>query len=457
MVQYQSFPGATGDSRTLDKLKKLALPHAAGARFLDVGCNEGFFCGFAKFQGAVRSVGIDRSKAFIERARKRFGDCEFFAHDWSQLPEGEFDVILLASALHYADDQQALIQRLVSSLSPDGVLVLEIGIAKAGAPVWVKVKRDADERFFPSMAKLREVLKDYAWKWMGPSIPQDGDPIQRHVVHVRRRRPVAYLLMEPPGLGKSTISNQLSASTGLPVVSNDDVMSQIGKGKGVAPVALAAAITEDFSPFALDQAIARILEAGVIDELIGLWCAQAGKTDFILDGFVPARHHALVKQILVNRGYLPVNLSWDRIGTPPPSAEAIQEEAERFYLSMAESAESDAGEVSSAPAVVTGFVDEMQLTDGQLTVRGWMVAPTGAMPACLGVRLPQGLRIFRVFERQQRPDVQKHLKLRHDLLGFRISMDWPIEAAPGGLEDVQVLGGEDADSLVGPFPKARRT
>ena len=68
MVQYQSFPGASGDSRTLDKLKALQMPSAAGARFLDVGCNEGFFCGFAHFQGAARSVGIDQSATFIERA-----------------------------------------------------------------------------------------------------------------------------------------------------------------------------------------------------------------------------------------------------------------------------------------------------------------------------------------------------------------------------------------------------
>ena len=74
MAQYQSFPDAAGDSRTLDKLKALRLPDLAGKSFLDVGCNEGFFCGFARFLGAGRVVGVDHSEQFIARARVRFPD-----------------------------------------------------------------------------------------------------------------------------------------------------------------------------------------------------------------------------------------------------------------------------------------------------------------------------------------------------------------------------------------------
>ena len=90
MAQYQTFPGAPGDSLTLDKLKRLSLPELQGKRFLDVGCNEGFFCGFAAFAGAAHSVGIDRSRGFIDRARQRFPSCEFHARGWDDLPEGDF-------------------------------------------------------------------------------------------------------------------------------------------------------------------------------------------------------------------------------------------------------------------------------------------------------------------------------------------------------------------------------
>ncbi len=233
MAQYQSFPGAVGDSRSLDKLKALRLPVLAGKSFLDVGCNEGFFCGFADFQGASRIVGIDRSRLFIERAAARFPRAEFFARGWDNLPEGQFDVILLASALHYADDQAALISTLVEKLTIDGILVLELGVTHNALPVWETVTRGIDRRLFPSMPMLREVLGDYAWKWMGPSIRQDGDPVTRQVIHISRRRPLAYLLMQPPGYGKSSIAGCLFPKAGVSLVSGDSEVSAIARGEPI--------------------------------------------------------------------------------------------------------------------------------------------------------------------------------------------------------------------------------
>ena len=52
--------------------------------------------------------------------------------------------------------------------------MLELGIVTSKESAWVKVKRDSDERLFPTMPRLREVFADYAWKWMGPSVAQAG-------------------------------------------------------------------------------------------------------------------------------------------------------------------------------------------------------------------------------------------------------------------------------------------
>lgn len=60
MAPYQSFPDEPGDSGSFAKLATLAMPPLSGLSFLDVGCNEGFFCGYALFDAAVRVVGIDR-------------------------------------------------------------------------------------------------------------------------------------------------------------------------------------------------------------------------------------------------------------------------------------------------------------------------------------------------------------------------------------------------------------
>ena len=433
-AQYQSFPDAAGDSRTLDKLKALRLPGLEERSFLDVGCNEGFFCGFAHFQGATRAVGVDRSPQFIARARARFPACEFHEQGWDRLPEGPFDVILLASALHYADDQPALVHALVERLSPDGTLVLELGIASSRKAEWTRVKRGIDEREFPSMPMLREMLAGYAWKWMGPSVPQDGDPVPRHVVHVSRRRPVVYLLMQPPGYGKSSLASGLFPRAVVPVVSGDQEIGLAAQGKGAASAALREAIAEDYSPFRLDRTIERIFERGLAEDLVSLWLAQANGGDLALDAYVPASRHREIERLLEARGYMPVRLEWDRVGQAPLPEAAMAEAAEAFYLSLlGESATVAANSASWKPA---GFVDELGLAEGQLLVRGWAVDAAGTLPREIGVRLGRRtLEVVRI-ERQLRPDVQRHLGLPHALVGYRLAVD-----APG------VRGAADLDGL----------
>src|SRR5690606_19579523 len=111
---------------------------------------------------------------------------------------------------------------------------LELGIVSSRDAEWRRVKRGIDEREFPSMPMLRQVLADYAWKWMGPSVSQDGDPVARHVVHISRRKPVAYLLMQPPGYGKSSLASALFPKAGIPVVSGDQVLATLASSTAQA-------------------------------------------------------------------------------------------------------------------------------------------------------------------------------------------------------------------------------
>ena len=427
MAQYQSFPGAAGDSRTFDKLKALRLPGLEGRSFLDVGCNEGFFCGFAHFQGASRAVGVDQSEVFIARARQRFADCEFHRQGWEQLPEGPFDVILLASALHYADDQPALIRSLVEHLSANGVLVLELGIASSGKAEWIKVERGIDERLFPSMPMLRKVLADYAWKWMGPSIQQDGDPVARHVIHISRRRPVAYLLMQPPGYGKSSIASRLFVPAGVPVVSGDQQIGLVAQGKRKAPERISDAIGEDFSPFRIDRTIQRLFDRGLARGLVKLWLEAADKGDVALDVYVPTEYHAIVERELDALGYLPVQLRWERSGPAPLPETVMAEQAEAFYLSLdgATATDGTAAPTAAGAYRAEGFVDELSICDGKLVVRGWAVDAKGTLPERLGVKIGRRTVVVDKLDKQLRPDVQNHLRLPHGLVGYRAVVDVP--------------------------------
>lgn len=72
MSGYQSFPYRTGASNSPGKLTRLYLPPLAGRSFLDVGCNEGYFCGFAFFDGAAKAVGIDIREDALTTARRLF-------------------------------------------------------------------------------------------------------------------------------------------------------------------------------------------------------------------------------------------------------------------------------------------------------------------------------------------------------------------------------------------------
>lgn len=418
MAQYQTFPDAAGDSVTLEKLRALRLPNLSGKRFLDVGCNEGFFCGFADFLGAERVVGLDQSPLFVQRARKRFPRCEFLQQGWEQLPEGPFDVILLASALHYAEDQQALIKCLMERLSPTGTLVLELGIFSSRKAQWKRVKRGIDERLFPSMPMLRKVLAPYAWKWMGPSIDQPGDPVPRHVVHISPRLPLTYLLLQPPGYGKSLIAKELFTKAGVEIRSGDKLLAGVAKGAGEAEVdaSLGQCIAEHYSPYQLDRLVMEIFRRGLSAALVDLWLAGTDGKDVAIDAYVPAEHVEEVLTQLRVCQRLPIRLEWERPGAAPLPENILSEVGDAFYLSLLDP-ESEQRNPRFEPA---GFVDEVQMMDDLLLIRGWSVDAAGNLPKDIAVRVAgKPLEMVRQ-ESQLRPDVQQHLHLPHALVGYRV-------------------------------------
>lgn len=428
MAQYQSFPDAAGDSHTLDKLMALHLPALEGRSFLDVGCNEGFFCGFAKFSGAARVVGIDHSADFVRRARSRFPDCEFHSRDWNDLPEGAFDVILLASALHYADDQAALIDRLVDKLSPDGVLVLELGIVRSEKAEWVTVVRGIDERQFPTMPLLDEVLRDKSWKWMGPSVGQSGDPVPRHVVHVSRRRPIAYLLMQPPASGKTSIARRLFEPAGVPVVSGDNVLLNIAHGSLDVSDKLRKVVSAQYSAVAADQTVRQVFEKGLCAELVQAWLAGVDRGDLAIDGFVPETHHAEVEVQLRRAGYLPVLMNWTRTAHALMSKRVLEKQASKYFQALTGS---NPPPPPAPSAAATGYVDDIRIVDGGLVVGGWAIDEQGKLPAQLLVELAGKHVVVDTGAPRARPDVQRHLQAAHADLGYSVVVagagDRPLE------------------------------
>lgn len=432
MAQYQSFPDTAGDSRTLEKLKALQLPGLEKKSFLDVGCNEGFFCGFARHAGASRVVGIDHGAEFIRRAQARFPGCEFLARGWDALPDGPFDVILLASALHYADDQAALIRQLADRLTPDGVLVIELGIASSNKAEWITVKRGIDRRQFPTMPLLGELLVDHAWKWVGPSVKQAGDPVPRHVVHVSRRRPVAYLLMQPPASGKSSIARHLFVPAGVPVISGDAVLLEIAQGKRDVPDKLRKLVEAKYSAIAADQTVRRVFDKGLGPLLVRAWLPGT-KQDIAIDSFVPEPFHAEIRQEFEDAGYLPVTMAWKRPAHALMGKQALSNMADAFYRSLGKTVPPPPA-VADDPARSTGYVDAISVSSSGITLRGWALDENGAFPSQLVVGIGSERTILDTGAALERKDVQSHLGWKHSLLGYAVTL------ADAGIESAAELG-----------------
>ncbi|MDE5832655.1 MAG: class I SAM-dependent methyltransferase [Desulfovibrio sp.] len=312
MSGYQSFPGRPGSADSAGKLASLSLPSLNGKSFLDVGCNEGFYCGYASFDAATKIVGIDKDPECIERARKRFPGVDFRIGDWEELdslldPEEKFDVILMASALHYSRDQPDLVKRLTKRLTPKGVLVLEIGIvenpaipeAAPSSTGWREVKRSIDTRLFPDWSGVEAMLAPYAYKHAGKSVPQAGDPIPRHVFHISHRRPFALLMTGAPASGKSTLCGVLGKT--LKIVGGDRLLCQLD-GKSDANEELKRIVGE-INPARLDMAIRKICENGAIEKYAALVARAGSGEDFVYDGYIPEGYDVIFADALENLGY----------------------------------------------------------------------------------------------------------------------------------------------------------
>lgn len=415
-------PGPDG----LHQLTHLRLPVMAGKRFLDIACGRGFFCGYAAHAGALRSVGVDASEGNVQQARIRFPHCEFI-HGREAIPGGPFDVILLASNWDPTEDPAAMLHALTSNLSTDGVLVMEIGVASSTKSEWVRANRGSQLRSFPSMLMVREVLEGYAWKWMGPGAPVDGDPVKRQVFHISRRRPLAYLLMQPPAYGKTSIAKTMFGPGQVVVVSGDELVAHIARGKNDADAGLSVLVSEDFSPFRLDAAIRKAFDGGAGARLVEACISRAGKGDFALDMYVPQERQALVEQLVADAGYLPIVLRWSRPGAALPSQEETARQAEAFCLSLAGPSTHAMAVATNAPWLPAGcgFLDEVAYDEGRLVLRGWAVNKDGDMPGQISVGIDDRVLLVGNFERQIRQDVQRSLGLPHALLGYRITLDVP--------------------------------
>lgn len=335
---YQSFPWASGSSQSYEKLRRLQLPSLRDKSFLDIGCNEGFFCGYAKFLGASKVVGVDKNPEFAGLARKIFPDCEFRCQSWDELGGEKYDVILNSSAIHYADDQRKFLDMLMERLAPGGMLVLEIGVAPGEGSRFVEVRRSIDTRFFPTREKLHEMLSPYAWKLISKSVPQAGDPIPREVYHISRRLPCAILLMDDPRAGKTYTSGHIF-NPAIKKVSGDLLYKRVMAGEIAAPEEIEKIIRE-LGSNDWGRVTSTIFREGLGQKLCAWIGEYAGNEDFVFDMYIPKPIREFFAKWLEMDGYYVIDVRLQKALSrprknemaPPDSCAAYMDFLKREYM-----------------------------------------------------------------------------------------------------------------------------
>jgi SAM-dependent methyltransferase len=300
---YQTHtPESDGTSDSLRKLERLRLPESmAGKSFLDIGCNEGFFCGVAASRGAARVVGLDIAQPALDFARAHYPSAaiEWLHQRWDDLPAGPFDVILWASGMHYEPDPARTLEKIADRLAPGGLLVLECGVVHGGAKEMVLVHRQSDSRWIPTEDFLTShLLKRFVFRQVAPAEAPQGDPIRRAVYHCRRRQPLVLLVRGAAHHDKLTFARQLAPSASK-LMSIDSFVYRILVAEH-ARGALGPFIKANFKDYDLTSLYDGIDRAGLTAEYAS-WIADAiapSDEAVIIEGYITdAQAAALADQL----------------------------------------------------------------------------------------------------------------------------------------------------------------
>ncbi|KKX53693.1 class I SAM-dependent methyltransferase [Brevibacillus borstelensis] len=121
------------------------LPDLHGAHVLDLGCGFGWFCRWAKENGASSVVGIDISENMLTRAKRETQDSQiaYLRADMEslELKRDSYDLVYSSLAFHYIENVQGLLKEAYASLKPGGSLVCSVEhpiYTSSSGPGWIK-------------------------------------------------------------------------------------------------------------------------------------------------------------------------------------------------------------------------------------------------------------------------------------------------------------------------------
>jgi SAM-dependent methyltransferase len=144
------------------------LPPLHDKAVIDLGCGYGWFCRWARSQGASSVLGLDVSERMLAQAGSMTADATIVYQraDLStlSLPDAHFDLAYSSLALHYLPNLTPLWARLHRALRPNGSLVFSVEHPIFTAPSRAQWAKGADGRTtWPLDAYLQEGPRTTNW------------------------------------------------------------------------------------------------------------------------------------------------------------------------------------------------------------------------------------------------------------------------------------------------------
>lgn len=176
----QFFAGYSRLGRSIEGLNGAAewpslsamLPDMHGLKVLDLGCGFGWFCRWARAQGAAEVLGIDVSERMLARATATTPDVAITYTradiESLELPSASFDLVYCSLAFHYVAGLERLMSEIHRSLVVGGSLVFSAEHPIYTAPADPTWSFDATGRkSWPVNDYLREGPRSTIWLTRG--------------------------------------------------------------------------------------------------------------------------------------------------------------------------------------------------------------------------------------------------------------------------------------------------
>src|SRR5262249_26252156 len=151
------------------------LAPAAGERILDLGCGTGHLTKRIHECGAS-VVGLDKSSAMIEEARRLYPGIEFVLGEGSDFSFDEgFDAVFSNAAIHWMKDQRGVARSIWNALRPGGRFVAEFGgkgnieairstLAKHVRAAGFEFDSEPFARYYPSVGQYASLLEEQGFR-----------------------------------------------------------------------------------------------------------------------------------------------------------------------------------------------------------------------------------------------------------------------------------------------------